>query len=140
QQPLRQWSARGKPGERKKLSDSWILLDFLVHLRLKRAHLRWRGAFLCDEQAANETAITPRYQCEWQMREEEPKTKNARQQDRHGQPRTIEKLIEQPTIGSNHTLDEIAGVPFHPSTLVARPALTKDASAHQRRERQGHEA
>src|SRR5262249_19239928 len=113
---------------------------FLIHLRLKCAHLRRRGAFLCNEQATNETAVTPRYQCEGQMREEERETKNAREQDRHSKPCTIEKLIEHPAIGSDHTLDEIAGVPFHPGALMAGPALTEDASAHQRSERQRHEA
>src|SRR5439155_12853033 len=74
------------------------------------------------------------------MREEKPETKNAREQDRHSKPCAIEKLIEHPAIGSDHALNEVAGVPFHPGAFMAGPALTQDASAHQRRKRQRHKA
>ena len=71
-------------------------------------------------------------QRERQMREEKPKTKNASEQDRHSKPCAIEKLVEHPAVGSNHALDEIAGVPFHPGAFMSGPALTQDARAHQR--------
>jgi hypothetical protein len=74
------------------------------------------------------------------VREEKPETKNASEQDRHSKPCAIENLSSIPAIGSDHALDEIAGVPFHPGALMAGPALTQDASAHQRRERQRHQA
>ena len=70
------------------------------------------------------------------MGEEEPKTQNAGEHDRYGEPRAIEKLVERATVSSDHTLDEIAGVPFHPGALVAGFALAQNARAHQRRERQ----
>ena len=88
--------------------------------------------------AANETAVARRQQRERQMGEEKPETKNAREQDRHSQPRAIEKLVERPAVGSDHALDEIAGVPFHPGAFMAGPALTQNARAHQRREGQRH--
>src|SRR5215471_21151539 len=74
------------------------------------------------------------------MREEKPETKDASEQDRHSKPCAIEEFIEHPAIGSDYTLDKIARVPFHPGPLMASPALTQNASAHQRRERQRHKA
>src|SRR5262249_50878195 len=127
--------ARGKTGQREKLPDGWIVLKFLVHLRLKRAHLRGRRAFLRDKDAANKTAVARGYQSERQVCEEEPETKNASDDDRHSEPCAIEEPVERATVGSDHAFDEIARVPFHPRAFVAGPALTEDARAHQRRKR-----
>ena len=111
----------------------------MVHLRLKRAHLRRRRAFLGDKDAANETAVAWGYQSERQVCEEEPETKNASDKDRHSKPRAIEKPVERTAVGSDHAFDESTGVPFHPRAFVTGPALPQNARAHQWRKRQGHE-
>src|SRR5215510_2065808 len=137
-QALRQCAARSETCEREKLPDGWIRLEFLIHLRLKRPHLRGRRTLLRNKHATNETAVAGRDQCKRQVREEEPETKYASDQDRHSEPCTVEKFVEDATIGCDYTLDEIAGVPFHPSALVAGPSLTQNPRTHQWRERERH--
>src|SRR5258708_10943637 len=70
------------------------------------------------------------------MGEEEPKAQNAGEHDRHSEPCAIEIPVERATVSSDHTLDEIARLPFHPGALVASLALAQNARAHQGRERQ----
>src|SRR5437588_6751021 len=72
------------------------------------------------------------------MGEEEPETQYACHKNWHGQPRAVQKLVEQPAVGSDDALDEIAGVPLHPGAFVASLALAQNARAHQGRERQRH--
>ena len=72
------------------------------------------------------------------MREKEPETEDADDQDRHGQPRPVQKPVERATVRSDHALDEIGRVPFHPGALVPGFALSQNARAHQGRERQRH--
>src|SRR5262249_27711501 len=80
---------------------------------------------------------TRRYQCERQMREEEPETKNASDKDRNSEPCAIEKPVEGATVAGDHAFDKIAGISFHPGALVTGFALPKNPRTHQRRERQG---
>src|SRR5213592_1999343 len=72
------------------------------------------------------------------MREEEPQTKNADEQDRHREPCTIEEPIQGATVCSDHAFDEVVGVTFHPGAFVSGFALAQDARTHQGRERQRH--
>src|SRR5882757_5864634 len=72
------------------------------------------------------------------MGEEEPKANNAGEQDRHGEPRAVQKFVERPAVGSYNALDEITGAPLHPGAFVASLALAQNSRAHQGRERQRH--
>ena len=70
------------------------------------------------------------------MGEEKPKTDDADEQDRHGQISAVEELVERPAVGSDHTLNKVAGPLFHPGPLVTRLAFAEDSRAHQGRESQ----
>src|SRR5215472_1971263 len=70
------------------------------------------------------------------MGKEKPESKDAGDQDRDSKPCAVEKPIERPAIRINDTIDEIAGVTFHPGRLMASFAFPQNAGAHQRRERQ----
>ena len=133
---LRQCAARGETGQREKLAHAGLILKFLVHLGLERAHLRRGRSFLRDENATNETAVARRYQRERQIREEKPESKDASGQNRHGEPCAIEKPVERSAVSSDYPLNEIAGVALHPCRFMASFALPEDPRAHQRRERQ----
>ncbi len=65
---------------------------------LKCAHLRRRGAFLRDENAAGETAVAHRKKRERQMGEEKQKADDTGEQDRDRQIGAIEKIIERTAV------------------------------------------
>ena len=69
------------------------------------------------------------------MREEKPEPENAPEEDRNGQPGTIEKFVERPAVGRDHALDEIAGPFLHACVFVSGFAFAKNARTHQRSER-----
>src|SRR5919108_1572268 len=72
------------------------------------------------------------------MSEEEPQTKNTCEQDWQREPCTIEKPVECASIPSDHALDKVARVSFHPRALVAGFALAQNARTHQGGQRQRH--
>ena len=70
------------------------------------------------------------------MGEEKEKANDTSEQDWNGQPRSIQKFVQRAAVPVDHALDEIAGPLFHSRALVTGSAFTKNARAHQRRQRQ----
>src|SRR5207247_10435287 len=122
-------------GDREKLRDTRVGLDFLIHQLLKSPHLLWRRSFLSNENSASKTAVSRRKQGERQMSKEKPETKNTNEEDRNGQPGAVEKFIKSSAIRVDDAFDEIAGPLFHPRAFMAVSTLTEHARAHQRCQR-----
>ena len=67
------------------------------------------------------------------MGEEKPKSEDADENDRDGEPGAIEKPVQGSAVGCDHAFDEIAGPFFHSRAFVSGFAFAQNPCAHQRR-------
>src|SRR5262249_34988111 len=132
---LRCGTALGRAGDSEELPDTRLGDDFFVHLLLIGTHLLRRRPLLRDENAAGRATVSHWKQRERQMGEEKPKTKDADEQDRHGQISAIQKLIQCDAVGIDDSLDEITGPLLHSRAPVAGAAFVENSRTHQRRQR-----